>query len=313
VRRFLLLANPLFEARGKKSLPRILRIFGQAGVQVEVLETGANRAAGKKAKHAADDRVDAVIICGGDGTIFDALQGIAGTDTPLGIIPFGTGNILAQNLKVPGNPVEAARWLLSATPRRVPLGRLTCCTPSGQQVWLFAMAAGMGVHAAVMEAARRSEKDKTGKAAYFAAGLKALFRHPVQPFDLEITTVQGQNLRRAASEVLAVRVAELNLWRPGGDLAFPFLRLASIEGNSRWRLAQATFDAFFRGGGARDRHFPADPPARYEDVLRVVCRPIQEMRYEVPIAVEADGEILGASCATIEMAGTNAQFLAADR
>jgi len=309
VRRILLLANPLFLSLDGRVLPQILNVFEQAGAEVQVLETGANRAAGAKARRAVEDAMDAVIVCGGDGTVFDALQGLAGSDVPIGIIPFGTGNVLAQNLKIPHKLTEAARWLLSATPRRVPLGKITCCTSGGQQTWFFAMAAGMGVHAAMMEVARRNHKDKTGRAAYFAAGLKVLFSHPVQEFDVEITTVDGKVRESRVSEMIAVRVAELNLWRPGGGLDFPFLRLASVEGASRGRLAQASVQALFLGGGRRDRQAKEGMAARYEDVVRVKCRPIPGVKYQLPISVEADGEILGANCATIEMADVGVRLL----
>lgn len=309
MRRILLLANPLFESLNGSVLPRILRVFEQAGGKVEVLETGAGRAAGGKAKRAVEQGVDAIIVAGGDGTVFDVLQGVAGSDIPLGILPFGTGNVLAQNLKIPKNPAEAARWLLAAKPRLVPLGRITCCTSEGKRSWFFAMAAGMGVHAAMMEVARRNQKDRTGRLAYFSAGARVLFSHPVQPFKLKITTVEGEVLERSASEMIAVRVAELNLWRPGGSLDFPFLRLASVEGGSRRRLAQASFQALFLGAGQRERRQTDRAAARYEDVLRVECAPIPGITYDVPIAVEADGEILGASCATIEMANVSVRLL----
>jgi diacylglycerol kinase family enzyme len=313
MRRILLLANPLFESRVGRNLPRILRIFEQAGTEVEVQETGLDRAAGSKAKRAVEQGLDAVIVCGGDGTVFDVLQGLVGSEVPMGILPFGTGNILAQNLKIPNRPVDAAHWLVAASPRQLPLGKITCCVPGGKQTWFFAMAAGMGVHAAMMEATQHPEKDRTGRTAYFAAGLKALFSHPVQPFELEITTVEGKVLQRRVSEMIAVRVAELNLWRPGGDLSFPFLRLASVESVSRRRLAQASFQALFLGAGRRDLPLKEDAAARYDDVLRVQCRPIPGMKYEVPIAVEADGEVLGASYATIEMAETGIQLLSCPR
>lgn len=309
MRRILLLANPLFATHDGRELPRILRVFGEAGIEVETMETGTDRAAGGKAKRAVEQGVDAVIVCGGDGTIFDTVQGLAGSDVPLGIIPFGTGNVLAQNLKIPRKPVPAARWLLRATPRPVPLARITCCTPSGAHTWFFAMAAGMGVHSAMMDIARRNQKDKVGRLAYFAAGLKVLFSHPVQPFNLEITTMEGEVLQREASEMIAVRVAELNLWRPGGSLDLPFLRLASVPGASRWRLAQASFQALFLGAGKRDHQPGKNAGAIYEDVLRVKCRPIPDTKYDVPIAVEADGEILGASCATIEMTDMSVMML----
>jgi diacylglycerol kinase (ATP) len=310
MRRILLLANPLFESRGGRELPRIVRVFEQAGATVEVMETGADRAAGGKAKRAVEQGVDAVVVCGGDGTVFDVLQGMAGAEVPLGIIPFGTGNVLAQNLKIPLRPVEAARWLVAARPRFVPLGKITCCAAGGRLSWFFAMAAGMGLHSAMMEAARRNSKDRTGRAAYFVAGARVLFSHAVQPFEMEITTVDGKVVERQASEMIAMRVAELNLWRPGGGLELPFLRLASVEGTSRWRLAQASVQALFLGAGRRDRRLRDDAPARYEDVVQVVCRPVAGVTYHPPIAVEADGEILGASCATMEMAGVGVNLLA---
>lgn len=309
MRKILLLANSLFESRGKRELPRVLRVFEEAGVEVKVQESGISRAAGAKAKRAIEEGVDAIIVCGGDGTVFDALQGIAGSDVPLGILPFGTGNIVAQNLRIPNKPAEAARWLLAAIPRSVPLAKITCCVPGGKQEWFFAMAAGLGNHAAMIQAAESYQKHKTGRAAYFAAGLKVLFSRPIQQFDMEITTAAGKIVQRRASEIIAVRVTELNLWRPGGGLEFPFLRLASVESDSRLCLAQAAFQGLLLGAGQRDRRAGKNEAARYEDVLRVECKPIPGAKYKVPIAVEADGEVLGASCATIEMAGLDVRLL----
>ena len=80
---------------------------------------------------------------------------------------------------------------------------------------------------------------------------------------------------------------------------------------SRSRLARATFEALFRSGGARDRAQAEDAAAYYQDVVRVVCRPTPNHEYKQPITVEADGEVLGASCAEIEMAGTDVLLLSA--
>ncbi len=310
MRKILLLVNPVFEKHCGRDLPPILRTFREAGAQVEVLETEENRSAGGKAKRAIGDGFDAVVVCGGDGTVFDVLQGLAGSHVPLGIVPFGTGNVLAQNLKIPKNPLAAARWILLSRPRSVPLGKITCYLPDGKESWFFAMSAGMGVHAALMSAVRRSQKSTGGRGAYFAAGFKLLFQHPVEAFEAEITTTSGTVLRRQTSEVIAVRVSELNFWRPGGGLTLPFLRLATVEGRSRWRLAQASFDAFF-GAGARDRQQPGNAAARYEDVVRVVCKPIPGLIYKARLAAQADGEWLDASCALIEMAGVDVQLLSA--
>jgi diacylglycerol kinase (ATP) len=311
----LLLVNPiLLRTRARRrAIAHVTHVFRKSGAVLDILETGENRAAGAKAKRAVTQGYDAVVVCGGDGTIFDVIQGLAGSSLPLGIIPFGTGNVMAQNLNIPQNAERAAHSLLNSHACRVPLGKITCCTPGGRQSWLFAMAAGMGLHAALMSEARRSGKDVTGKAAYFVAGAKLLFEHPVQPFDVTVTTTSGAVIQERVCEALAVRVAGLNRWRPGGDLSFPFLRLATVPGASRSRLAMASWDGLFRAAGARDKEQAADAPALYRDVTCVVCSPIPDRGYEPVLAVQADGEVLGASCAKIEMAGLDVHLLSAER
>lgn len=310
MKKILLFVNPVLQRTSarRRDIAGVLKVLRKSGAAIDILETGENRAAGAKAKRAANQDYDAMLVCGGDGTIFDVIQGLAGSTVPLGIIPFGTGNVMAQNLQLSRDPVEAARRILGSYPIRVPLGKITCC----EQTWLFAMAAGMGVHAALMSEARRSGKDTTGRAAYFVAGVKLLLNHPIRPFDIAITTTDGSVIEERVCEALAVRVAELNRWRPGGGLSFPFLRLATVAGASRSRLAFASYDALFRGGGARDREQVDNASAIYRDVVRVVCRPIPDCTYEPAMAVQADGEVLGVSCATMEMAGLDVHLLSAD-
>jgi diacylglycerol kinase family enzyme len=309
MRRFLLLVNPVFRSLGPRTIARMRRVFEEAQITTEVCETGPNREGIEIARQAVKDGIDSVIVCGGDGTVFEAVQGLAGSGVPIGVIPFGTGNIIAQNLRIPHNPVAAARWLISSTPFSVPLGRITL-NGGAPQSWLFAMSAGIGGHAAMMAAARRYGKHSAGRIAYFGAGLEILTSRPIQPFHIKITTIDGEVLERDASEVIALRVAQLNFWKPDGGLHLPFLRLASVEGTSRVHLARASFAALAMGEGRRDRPARANSPARYEDVLRVECSPVPDMAYRAPLVVQADGEILGTSHAIIEMAGNDVGFLA---
>src|ERR1700693_1971490 len=222
MRKILLFVTPVLQqtAARRRDIARVEAVFRGQGATVEVMETGENRAAGPKAKRAVAEGYEAIVVCGGDGTIFDVIQGLAGSSVPLGIIPFGTGNVMAQNLKVPKDPVAAAHWILRSRPRSVGLGRITCCTVGGRESWLFAMAAGMGMHASLMSEARRSGQSRVGRAAYFAAGARLLLNHPVRPFDIQITTTNGSVTDDQVCEALAVRVAELNRWRPGGGLHF---------------------------------------------------------------------------------------------
>jgi len=239
---------------------------------------------------------------------------MAGSSLPLGIVPFGTGNVLAQNLAIPKEPAAMARWMLSSRPLLVPLGRVTCCpsgVTTGPQSWYFAMSAGMGMHAALMRAARAPAKRTRGRAAYYWAGARLLLRHPLQPFDVEITTVDRAQLRRRVCEAVAVRVPELNLWRPGGALTSPLLRLVTVEGQSRHGLLRSSLGVLARFLIRPGRQRPPDNgPIRYEDVTRVICRPIPGRQYRAALEVEADGEVLDFPGVTIEMAGVSVNLLA---
>jgi diacylglycerol kinase (ATP) len=314
MRKILLFVNPLLHRGGskRKDIAHAVNVFRAAGAKVHIVETGKHRDSGPQARQAIADGYDAIVVCGGDGTVFDVIQGMGGSTVPLGIVPLGTGNVLAQNLKIPTHSGAAAQALLRARPLRVPLGRITCAAPNGQQSWFFAMSAGMGMHAALMAEAKRSGKDVTGKAAYFVAGAKLLWNHPVQLFEITVTAMDGAVWTGLVSEALALRVAELNLWRPGGGLTTPYLRLASVANGSRYQLMRATCGALLLGGGARDRAPAGNAAARYEDVARVVIRPIHGQVYQPLLAVQADGEVLGDSRAEIEMAGVEVIMLSAD-
>ena len=75
------------------------------------------------AQAAVANGADVVLACGGDGTINEVINGLALSQVPLGILPGGTANILARELRLPLNPVRAARQFARWTPRRIALGR----------------------------------------------------------------------------------------------------------------------------------------------------------------------------------------------
>jgi diacylglycerol kinase (ATP) len=324
MRRVLLFVNPVFEQRSvhRDAIARIALLLGSEGRSVEVVETLSAQSAGDQARRGIEDGFDTILVCGGDGTVFNVIQGVAGTEIPVGILPFGTGNVLAQNLDLPRNPVEAARKLLNACPRRIPLGRITLTVPdlpsttleaSGSRSrrtrpksWYFTMAAGMGLHATLMSIADGWGKRGIGRASYFLAGTSLLLRRRIQPFEIEVTAVSGEKSRHRVCEALAVRVAELNRWRPGGRLEDPVLRLATVDATGRWGLAEASFHALARTQSPNGNVSRARPSVRYRDALRVVCRPLPDYDYQGGVLAEADGEVLGASHAVIEM--TKASF-----
>ena len=304
MRRVLFFLNPLLmERRNRRSaVDRIAAMLRGTGCSVDLQDTLSAHSAGEQAQESVASGFDTIFVCGGDGTIFQVIQGVAGSSVKLGLIPFGTGNVLAQNLRLPRDPVEAMRAQMNAGAVSIPLGKITCKTAghTKDRNWYFTIAAGMGVHAALMNLAPTgSGKRVGGRMAYYAGGVRLLFNHPVEPFETEMILSDGTVRRRQRSEIIAVRVGEINRWHPGGDLESPFLRVASTPETTRLGLAHASFHALV----TRRTEGPSKLPyPQYEDVTAITCRPIPDYSYQSPLLIEADGEVIGMKRATITMA-----------
>jgi diacylglycerol kinase (ATP) len=104
-----ILINPTSgKGRGGKNAPAAVARLRAMGVRVTELVGRSGAHSRELAQAAVADEVDALIACGGDGTVHCALQAIAGTEVTLGIIPVGTGDDIARALDLPLNDVVAA-------------------------------------------------------------------------------------------------------------------------------------------------------------------------------------------------------------
>jgi diacylglycerol kinase (ATP) len=304
MRRVLLFLNPLLmERRDRRAtVDRIAGVMRGSGCTVEMQDTLSAHSAGEQAQEAVANGFDTIFVCGGDGTIFQVIQGIAGSEVALGVIPFGTGNVLAQNLRLPRDPMAAARLQMEAHAVSIPLGKISCKAPghAKDRNWYFTIAAGMGVHAALMNLAPTGNGKRVGgRAAYYAGGIRLLMQHPIEPFELEMTTLTGEVRKFRASEMIAVRVAEINRWRPDGELLKPTLRVASVPETTRMGLVHASFHAIATRRTSGNTSLPF---VRYDDVSMVACKPVSDYAYSTPLLVEADGEVIGMKQATITVA-----------
>ena len=101
-------------------------VLREAGVETSLIPTRAAGSAGEQAREAIAAGHDAIFACGGDGTVLDVLQGVAEQhpDIPLGIVPLGTGNVLAYDLGIPNDPAAAMRAQLQFAPRKIAAGRV---------------------------------------------------------------------------------------------------------------------------------------------------------------------------------------------
>jgi diacylglycerol kinase (ATP) len=141
------------------------------------LETSAEDPGRAMTKQAVAEQVDLVIGAGGDGTIRYVADGLAHTGIPLGLVPAGTGNLLARNLDLPLEEVDAIEVALDGQVRLVDLVRITVDDHPPEH---FAVMAGIGVDAMMMDETDEDLKDTVGSAAYFVAAAKALGRLPVR-------------------------------------------------------------------------------------------------------------------------------------
>ena len=201
-------------AHSRKSLggglPELRRILAAEGVTDPLwYEVEKSRRAPKYARRAAAKGADVLFVWGGDGSVQRCIEAVAGTHTAVAILPAGTANLLAENLNVPHDLVEAVRIGLHGDRRRLDTGSV-----NGER---FAVMAGAGFDARVISDADRGTKDRLGRAAYVVTGLKNLRGRRVRA----TIEVDGKKFYKGrVSCVLAANVGKII----GGIEAFPQAR-----------------------------------------------------------------------------------------
>lgn len=121
-----MLINPTSgKGRGGKNAPIAAGRLRERGLIVTELVGGSAQESAALARKAVQEGTDALVVCGGDGTIHQAVQVLAGTDVPLGIIPLGTGDDNARTLKLPlKDVIGAADIVADGRTRTVDLGHV---------------------------------------------------------------------------------------------------------------------------------------------------------------------------------------------
>ena len=166
-RRLLLIANPGAGRRGRRLLPPTIAFLEQAGATVTRGPSGSIEDARRALAEAArGDSYDAVLVAGGDGSFRVAATALLGTQMPIGLIPLGTGNVLASELDLPQTPYELARAFLDG-----PTVAIKSATANGAPFFLMA---GAGFDGAVIARLDQGWKQRLGKAAYVPPVLRAL-------------------------------------------------------------------------------------------------------------------------------------------
>jgi YegS/Rv2252/BmrU family lipid kinase len=168
-RRLLVIYNPTSGRRKRRKLDRFLFHLDRLGATVTLRETTAPRHAEALARAADPAEFDAVLVAGGDGTINEAVNGLAGSPLPLAVLPLGTANVLANEIGLPRRSAALARLAAFAPARPVWPGEASAEGGAGGNARRFLIMAGLGFDAEVVEHLDLALKRRAGKLAYVAS------------------------------------------------------------------------------------------------------------------------------------------------
>ncbi|WP_207345124.1 diacylglycerol kinase family protein [Arthrobacter sp. E3] len=177
------------------------------------LETSAADPGRGQAREALKAGADVVIAAGGDGTVRYVAEVLAGTGTAMGLLPLGTGNLLARNLGIDvADPVRAVRQVLEGTETKIDVVRAEI-DHDGQE-HMFLVAAGLGYDASIMANTVDGLKDRVGWLAYVESGIRNL---PGKAVTAEITIDGRAEKHRKVRGVMVGNCGKLM----GGVAIFP--------------------------------------------------------------------------------------------
>jgi diacylglycerol kinase (ATP) len=177
-----------------------IRALHAAGVQADIMPTSCPGDATVIARAAVASGTRIVVAAGGDGTIAEVANGIAGSDTALAVWPMGTANVLAHEWGLPFWSRPFARMLAAGRTRMLHPGLARFGDGSER---IFVQMLGAGFDAGVVAAVTPSLKRRLGKLAYVARSVTQAFRDPFPSFEL---TLDGRPAHAASVVVTKGRM-----------------------------------------------------------------------------------------------------------
>lgn len=253
-----------------KRIDRVRAYLSAQGLPFRIRETSAPGDAGVMAREAALEGADAVVAVGGDGTMNEVADGLAGSATRLVFVPHGTGNVFAREFSLPES-VEGCMDLLTS-------GKTISVRLAKANDRHFVLLGSAGFDAEVVERMNHRQKNLLGIAAYVLCGARHLLRSQPSLWlefpDRERVEAQAVIVARGKKYGGNVTIA------PAGDIAGETFQVIALLRKGRWPIAKFALDAL-RGKHVSSSH------------VLIRESPSLFVRSTIPSACQVDGEYLG--------------------
>lgn len=288
-----MIINPISgQGRVRESKDRMVARLRELG-PLDVVETRRAGEANLAAHRAVEEGVRRIIVAGGDGSVNEVINAIAGADVELALVPRGTGNVLARELGIPVNDVDAACDVIAAG-RSVPMD---LARANGRY---FALMAGIGFDAAVVDRVDPDVKDLLGPAAYGLAGISELLRHRASRFAI---TMDGLRYETDASLVVVANVSSYALRikiasHASYDDGFLDVCVFESAGSHKMTLLSQALRLILQGT------HKGDPNIRCFRAANVI------VESDPPVRVQVDGDVVGQTPTTIQIAPSAVRVIA---
>lgn len=278
---FMFIVNPTAgSGRTRKAWPLLQSLLQSRNIDFEVQWTEGRGHAVQLARDACAAGFSAVVAVGGDGTLNEVVNGVAGYDVPIGLIPLGTGVDFSRTIGLSRSPVQALDVVLAGNVRRVDLGLVN--------EHRFCNVAGTGFDAKVADRVNQTDSKSGGATPYVQAILQTLFTYKNTPFKITLDGV--------THEVTSLLMAVGNGRFYGGGMKI--CPEADIEDGS--------FDVCIVGdvgklpmlmllGRVFSGSHMTHPLVTYERASKVTVQGPSDF------AIQADGELIGHLPATFEL------------
>ena len=203
-KRATIIYNPVSGRPGRRAenVRQMVGLLGERGIDATAKATAGPDDASILATEEVGAGIDIIISYGGDGTLNEVIQGMAGSQTALGVWAGGTSNVVARDLGMPFDTQTLADLISTGKTQRIALGHATSGdgttlgrgetateAPSRRHVPVsryFVMMAGIGLDASIARSVNRKLKRRTGEFAYWLAGIRHLFLWRAEPFSIEV-------------------------------------------------------------------------------------------------------------------------------